>query len=81
LARGDWEGADRGEVAELHDRSRRRRGSCGDWGRGVVFQARGSAAQLKSLAKCSLNHQRGREERGKGLLEGKKTAALARLLG
>jgi hypothetical protein len=81
LATGGWEGADRGEVAELRGGSRRRRGSCGDWGRGVVFQARGSVVQLKSLANCSLNHQRGREERGKGLPEGKKTAALTRLLG
>jgi hypothetical protein len=47
----------------------------------VVFQARGSVAQLMSLANFSLNHQRGREKRGKGLQEGKKTAALARLLG
>jgi hypothetical protein len=45
----------------------------------VVFQARGSGAQLMSLANCSLNHQREREERGKGLPEWRKTAALARL--
>ena len=47
----------------------------------MVFQAHGSVAQLMSLANCSLNHQRGREKRGKGLHEGKKPAALARLLG
>jgi hypothetical protein len=45
----------------------------------VVFQARGSVEQLMSLANYSLNHQRGREERGKGLPEWRKTAALARL--
>jgi hypothetical protein len=36
-------------------------------GKGVVFQARGGVAKLMSLANCSLNNQRGREERGKGL--------------
>jgi hypothetical protein len=47
----------------------------------VVSQAHGGVAQLMSLSNFSLNHQRGREKRGKGLPEGKKTAALARLLG
>jgi hypothetical protein len=32
-----------------------------------------------SLSNFSLNHQRGREKRGKGLPEGKKTATLSRL--
>jgi hypothetical protein len=45
----------------------------------VVFQARGGVAKLMSLANCSLNHQRGREKRGKGLPEWRKTVALARL--
>jgi hypothetical protein len=38
-------------------------------------------AKLISLSNFSLNHQRERERRGKGLPEGKKTATLARLLG
>ena len=46
-------------------------------GRGVVFHARGGVAKLMSLANCSLINQRGREKRGKGLPEGKKTAALS----
>jgi hypothetical protein len=45
----------------------------------VAFQARGSVARLVSLANFLLNQQRGREKRGKGLPEGKMTAALSRL--
>jgi hypothetical protein len=45
----------------------------------VAFQARGSVARLVSLANFLLNHQRGREKRGKGLPEGKKTTTLSRL--
>jgi hypothetical protein len=48
-------------------------------GRGVVFHARGGVAKLMSLANCSLNNERGREERGRGLPEWRKTVALARL--
>ena len=48
-------------------------------GRGVVFHARGGVAKLMSLANCSLNNRRGREERGRGLPEWRKTVALARL--
>jgi hypothetical protein len=81
LARGGREGADRGEVAELCGGSRHRWASSGDCGRGVVSQVRGGVAKLISLFNFSLNHQRERERRRKGLPEGKKTAALARLLG
>jgi hypothetical protein len=45
----------------------------------VVFQARGGVAKLMGLDNCSLHNQRGREKRGKGLPEWRKTAALARL--
>jgi hypothetical protein len=64
-------------VAELRGGSRRRRGSCGDWGRGVASQARGGVAQLMSLSNFSLNYQRGEGKERKGLPEGKKTAALS----
>jgi hypothetical protein len=43
----------------------------------VASQARGGVAQLMSLSNFSLNCQRGREKREKGLPEGKKTAALS----
>ena len=45
----------------------------------MASQARGGVAQPMSLSNFSLNHQRGREKRGKGLPEGKKMAALSRL--
>jgi hypothetical protein len=45
----------------------------------VVFQSRGGVAKLMILANCSLNYQRGKEKRGKGLPEWRKTTALTRL--
>jgi hypothetical protein len=44
-----------------------------------VFQARGGVAKLMGLANGSLHNHRGREKRGKGLSEWRKTGALARL--
>jgi hypothetical protein len=71
LTAGKWRSSAAGVVAgEVR---------AGIRGRGVVFQARGGVAKLMSLANCSLNNQRGMEERGRGLPEWKKTAALARL--
>jgi hypothetical protein len=45
----------------------------------VAFQARGSVARLVSLANFLLNHQRGREKRGKGVSAGTMSAALSQL--
>jgi hypothetical protein len=42
-----------------------------------VFQACSGVAKLMSLANCSLINQRGREKRGKGLPEWRKTTALS----
>jgi hypothetical protein len=72
LARGGREGADRGEVAELRSGSRRRRGLGGDWGRGVVSQVHGGVVKLISLSNFSLNHQRGREKKGKAYRRGRR---------
>ena len=69
LTAGKWRSSAAGVVAgEVR---------AGIGGRGVMFHARGGVAKLMILANCSLNNQRGREERGRGLPEWRKTVALA----
>jgi hypothetical protein len=67
---GAGRGAVRGEVAELRGGSRHRRASGRDWGRGVASQVHGGVAKLTSHYNFSLDHQRGKEKRGRRLTRG-----------
>jgi hypothetical protein len=79
LARGGWEGAVRGEVAELHGGDRRL-WSLGE-GRGgeVVLCVRGKVGKLLGYLNCSLDQRGGREKGEKNSPDRGKTAALREL--
>ena len=78
-ARGGWEGAVHGEVAEFRGRDRRRWALGEGLGLGVVLRVRGLVRGLLGPLNFSLDQRRGRERRGEDSPERGKTAALCEL--
>jgi hypothetical protein len=78
-ARGGWEGAIHGEVAEFRGGDHRRWLWVRDWGWEVVLRVRGLVRGLLGPLNFSLDQRRGRERRGEDSPERGKIAALCEL--